>query len=713
MVKSGRWFQLGMNLMLIFTAGITRAQTPVQQSYSIPQARGSHEFVFKSSIRLKSVAVAGTFNNWSMNANQLSADATGKTWRATLRLPLGKHFYKFVLNGSEWLTDPAADKTQTDNMGNAPLVLFPSDYSLPARPHDGITARSALLHPTYVPFFNYDRGQLTLSLRTRTGDLKQVALKIGNRRIPMLPVASDDLYAFYSAQLAWDRRSDLAYVFELIDGTKTFLFGVNGAGYPPKVKPFRIDARQFTPFITPEWIQKTIFYQIFPDRFADGDKTNDPPNVAVWSSMPTGDSRFGGDVQGVRDHLPYLSTLGISSIYFTPIYKSPSSHRYDIIDYKAVDPQFGTNADFAALTRELKAKDIRTVMDFVFNHSDSSFPPFADVCKNGAASIYKDWYFIQSYPVHAQQPPNYQAFGGWWGMPRLNEANPATRDYMLDVVNFWSKEIPLAGVRLDVADQLDGNFLRSLRQRVKTLNPNTWIVGETWGDASTWLMGDQWDAAMNYPFLFSNVDFFAEGKITPTAFTTRLMQLYSSHPPQVSRNMMNSLSTHDTPRFLTRCNGDQNLQRLAAAVQFTWVGAPCIYYGEELGMQGGQDPDNRRGMEWNRVTPDNAMLSYYKRLVKLRRTSRALQSGVPAILMTDDNARTLAYSRTLNNELAIVAINRSDKPQTLAIPMPDNSAVRAAKKTGLTDGLTGKRYSVGAGRVINIMLKPLGAVILL
>jgi len=214
----------------------------------------------------------------------------------------------------------------------------------------------------------------------------------------------------------------------------------------------------------------------------------------------------------------------------------------------------------------------------------------ADVVQKGAASAYKDWYFIKSYPVHAQSPPNYAAYDGYWGMPKLNMANPETGDYMLNMVGFWKKEAPLAGLRFDVADAIDMRFWRKLRPQVKALDPQMWIVGETWGDASPWLTGDQWDAAMNYPFLFASRDFFAEGKASPSEYLNRLMTLYHSHPPQVSRNMMNLLSSHDTPRFLTLCHNNQDLDCLAAAVQFTWAGAPSIYYGEELGMQGGADP---------------------------------------------------------------------------------------------------------------------------
>ena len=673
--------------------------------------------VYEPATKVNSVSIAGTFNDWDRSANPLTADAGGKTWRTTLTLPYGKYLYKFVVNGDTWIQDPAGSRSEDDGNGNINSVLFlaPPDYSQPASPQDGVTARSALLHQTALPYLNYDRGQVTLSLRTRTNDLSQVWLKLAGRRYPMSPVDSDDLYARYVAKIPWDRRRDLVYQFELIDGSKTEEFGANGLSerQPGKVAPFRLSAGEFKPFVTPDWVERSVIYQIFPDRFADGDRTNDPPNVQPWDSKPAGDSWFGGDAAGVSRHLPYLTDLGISAVYFNPVFKSPSSHRYDAEDYKTVDPRFGTNAEFASLTRELKSHGIRTVMDFAFNHTATDFPQFADVVKNGEASPYRDWYFIKSFPIRMQSPPNYQSFSGAWQMPKLNVVNPATRDYLLDVAGYWKKEAPLAGLRFDVADEVDMRLWRSMRSYLKGIDPQTWIVGETWGNASAWLTGDQWDAAMNYPFLFANVEYFANGKTSATEFTRRLMQIYNWYPPQVSRNMMNLLSTHDTTRFLTQCHNDQDLMRLAATVQFTWVGAPSIYYGDEIGMDGDRDPDNRRGMRWDMVTRSNPMLSYYKQLIKLRNSSRILQSGDPQILLADDKSRTFAYSRTLGNEMAIIAVNRSDKPQTVRIHLADNSATRSARKTGMADGLSNLRVSLDTANGFSITLPPRRAAVLL
>jgi glycosidase len=689
--------------------------SPSSSGAKAPDESVQQTFTYAAAADIKSVSVAGTFNNWDRNANPLVRDTTGNTWRTSLRLPFGKHTYKFVLNGETWITDPKAVRSENDGNGNvnSVLLLTPPDYSRPASPRDGVTARSALLHLTAVPHLNYDRGRLTLSLRTRPRDLQQVRLKVGNRRYPMTLLGADDLYARYATQLPWDRKQNLSYEFELVDGPTTQEFGANGLGAPASVRPFLLKAAQFKPFTVPNWVERTVFYQIFPDRFANGSKANDPADVQPWDAKPTWFNRLGGDAQGVRRHVPHLVNLGVSAVYFNPIFKAPSNHRYDAEDFKRIDPQFGTNAEFAALSRELQSKGIRTVLDFVFNHTATTFPQFLDIREKGEASAYKDWYFIKSYPVKVQENPNYVAWFNYPSMPKLNLANPATRDYMLDLVDYWHRTIPLSGMRLDVANEVSSDFWRDLRKRAKKIDPQMWIVGEVWGDGSPWLGGDQWDSVMNYQFLFANRDFFAEGKTKPSEYSERLMRLYNSYVPQVSRNMMNLLSSHDTPRFLTVANNNEDLHRLAATVQFTWVGAPSIYYGEELGMRGGADPDNRRGMEWNLATPANRMLTYYKKLIRVRNASRALQSGDPAMLLANDGAQTLAYSRTLGNDIAIVAVNRSTKPQTLTVPLPRTALAQSARKTGLVDALSGRRIALGTAPTMRLTLAPLRAAVLL
>ena len=680
------------------------AAPPIASAQTAVADTAPHPFVFAAPAGTKSVSVAGTFNNWDKAALPMTKSADGK-WRVSARLPLGKTHYKFVVNGETWITDPGA-KSEDDGGGNtnSVFVLLPTDYANPARVGDGAITRSALKHDTVPPFLNYDRGRLSLSLRVRPGDAQSVAVIVGGKRYALAKESGDELYARYSAQVPWTRKADISYTFALTDGAKTFGYGANGLS--PHPKPFVVKSATFKPFAVPGWVEKTVFYQIFPDRFENGDTTNDPQDVQAWNANPEWFNRFGGDIAGVEKHVGYLDNLGVGAVYFNPVFASPSNHRYDATDYKGIDPQFGTNAEFARLTKELDKRGIKTVMDFVFNHSATNFFAFQDIQNKGEASAYKDWYFVQSYPVRIGANPNYAAWYGFASMPKLNVLNPPTHDYLLSLVNYWTTTVPLAGMRLDVANEVAPQFWRDLRVRAKTINPDLWIVGEVWGDGSPWLKGDQWDSVMNYRFRDACVGFFAEEKTTPTQFANRLVTLEKSYAPQVSRNMMNLLSSHDTPRFLTQCKGNAAMHRLAATLQFTWVGAPSIYYGEEIGMTGGADPENRRGMQWDKAGADNEMLTYYKKLIALRNAHPALQSGDAKILTTSDADGTMAFSRTFGTDAAVVVLNRSRAPRTVVVAVP--AALRNGK---VTDAFTGEPVAVSGG-VATVELAPLTGAVL-
>jgi glycosidase len=251
-------------------------------------------------------------------------------------------------------------------------------------------------------------------------------------------------------------------------------------------------------------------------------------------------------------------------------------------------------------------------------------------------------------------------------MPKLNFANKSVRDYLLAVPNYWAKKANIDGWRLDVPNEVATDFWPQFRAATKKANPQSWIVGEIWGDGGPWLKGDMFDSVMGYQFRSSTQQFIAEGKLTPTEYLGQLTATYASYAPQVARNLMNLLSSHDTERFITLCGNDPAKHRLAAFLQFTWVGTPSVYYGEELGMTGGKDPENRKPMEWNRVD-GNEMLSFYRSLIAARNNLQALQSGIPVVLDTNDKSETLAFARVTENQCVIAAANRSDKPQTISL----------------------------------------------
>jgi len=666
-----------------------------------------HTFTWVADRPVKSVTLAGSFNNWDKRATSMRVGADGKTWTVTLRLNPGKHSYKFVADDETWMVDPNG-KSEADGTGNtnSVLLIVPSDYAAPASPNDGVIATSALRHLTEIPDFNYDRGRLTLSLRARPNDLAQASVVVNGKRYAMQNAGGDDLYQRYVAHVPWNRRSDVAYTFELRDGAKTTTFGPEGlAG-----GTFRVSAKTFRPFEVPGWVERGVLYHIFPDRFENGSKANDPAGVQPWNTPPTYFNRYGGDIAGVRQRMGHLKALGVDTVYFNPIFKAPSNHRYDATDFLQVAPDFGTNEEFARLTRELKSNGIRTILDGVYNHTAVDFFAFADVVKNGAASKYVNWYTFRGFPVKIQENPNYEAWFNFPSMPKLNLGNPETRKYMLDIPRFWAKNAEIAGWRLDVANEVRMDFWQDFRKVVKGIDKNNWIVGEVWGDGSPWLKGDQWDSVMNYRFRGAVLGFVSkDGSGKPSEFMNSLMGVYASYAPQVSRNMMNLLGSHDTPRILTLCGGDRDLAKLAALIQFTWVGAPSIYYGDELGMEGDKDPDNRRGMRWDLANPQNDFLNLYRTLIKVRRSTPVLQSGDPLPLLADDAQGTAAYARVLNRDVALVALNRSAEPRTVRLDLRK----LPVRPRALRDALGGQTVRPQSDGTILISLAPKSGAVLI
>jgi glycosidase len=656
------------------------------------QGRIPHTFIYRTTESGHHVNLAGDFNSWSKTATPMSADSAGRTFRITVPLAFGKHAYKFVVDGETWILDPANPKTIADNDGNknSLLVVLPPDFDQPARKGDGVIAVSALRHDPQGSGVTYDPefSSLALHLQTRANDVADAAILVGQKRIPMKELAADDLFATYGGSLKWEKKADLDYVFELKDGGKPIYFGPKGVSPSPEGNRFHLEAKSFKVLRVPDWVEHTVIYQIFPDRFANGDPSNDGPNVQPWGGQPTFSNRFGGDVAGVRQHIDYLKSLGIGCIYFNPIFKSPANHGYETTDYLQVDPRFGTNQELADAVSDLKKNGIRTVLDGVFNHTSREFFAFKDVVDKGAASKYTDWYFFHGFPVRLQGPPNYEGWFGFGALPKLNNKNPEVRKYLLNVPDFWAKQMPLAGWRLDVPNEVPDDFWPLFRARVKAANPDAWIVGEIWGDASHWLQGDMFDSTMNYRFRASVLDFLApSGSGKPSELWNSLMATYNLYAPQVNRNLMNLVDSHDTERLLTEVGHDRKLADLAAILQFTWIGTPCIYYGDELGLDGGKDPDNRRCMPWELVKESNPTLALYRALIKLRKSCPALQLAKPEPLVASDASGLFAFTRTLpGRSAAIIVINRSSQTRALNLE-------RALKGRNWRDGLTGHSLS--------------------
>ncbi|MGD0002825.1 MAG: glycoside hydrolase family 13 protein [Anaerolineaceae bacterium] len=401
------------------------------------------------------------------------------------------------------------------------------------------------------------------------------------------------------------------------------------------------------------WIQDAIFYQIFPDRFANGDPTNDPAGTKPWGSPPTRNNFCGGDLQGILDHLDHLENLGITALYLTPIFKARSNHKYDTCDYLSVDPAFGSNELLRQLVDACHTRGMRVILDAVFNHSGDGFWAFEDLCQHGSASAYADWFFPGGFPIQ-QDPPNYQTCGGVGFLPKLNTANPALRNYLLHVSRYWLEEAHTDGWRLDVPWKVPLEFWREFRQIVKTTKPEAYIVGEIWRDPAPWLAGDTCDGIMNYPLRDAILDYCVRDTMDAEDFdyvTGCLRQVYGSASPF----QMNLLGSHDTPRLLTICGG--NIQRavLAITAQFTEVGVPMVYYGDEVGLEGENDPGCRGCMLWEPQTWNQTLLDVYHTLIRARRDHPALRSDSFESLKVFNGI--YAYRRAFGEDQVVVVLN--------------------------------------------------------
>jgi cyclomaltodextrinase len=427
--------------------------------------------------------------------------------------------------------------------------------------------------------------------------------------------------------------------------------------------------------VTPEWVKDAIFYEIFPDRFAASERVEKPHNLEPWDSPPTPYGFKGGDLLGVVERLDYLSDLGVSAIYLTPIFQSTANHRYHTHDYYQVDPILGGNAAFKNLLDAAHARGIRIVLDGVFNHASRGLYQFNHALENGSASPYLDWFIFKNFPMHAYDdygPTGYQA---WWGLkalPKFNHQNPQVREFIMRVAEHWTEQ-GIDGWRLDVPGEIDDDeFWREFRRRVKRINPEAYIVGEIWQQATRWLAGDQFDGVMNYQFTRACLSFFvgADEQVRQLthghsygdvanwdarAFAGRLEQVLAWYPPEIIYAQLNLLDSHDTARFLTIAKKDVTAFKLAILTMMTYPGAPMIYYGDEIGMLGGKDPDCRRAMIWDEARWDAALRATIKDYIALRRKYHALRRGKYVNLYAD--GRVQLFARQGDGETVIVALN--------------------------------------------------------
>ncbi len=580
------------------------------------------------------------------------------------------------------------------------------------------------------------RATLVIERRQMTGNQEQLAYE-PLARIPMVPHARG-LGIGFTASYRFAATGIYGYWFELetaqgryaLQNNKDGIYWTREKGSmgvaaverlpanPSRIRRYRQTI--YAPdFQVPAWARDIVYYYVFPERFRNGDKSNDPrpgggrpqdryqdrdvERHAKWNEKPfkpagpgeKGDGSdalynndfFGGDLAGIIEKLDYIQSLGANAIYLTPVFRAPSNHKYDAADYKQIDPAFGTNDDFVRLCAEAAKRGIRVIPDTSLNHVGADSPYFNrfgnfpaggafDNGKPNPTSPYYGWFKFK--PEETDPNKQYQGWVGVSDLPEIDKNNPSFRAYAYrdadSVTNLWLDR-GAAGWRMDVAPWVPDDFWREWRQAVKAKRADALTVAETWFDSSKYFLGDMFDSTMNYIFRNAVLDYAAGKPGGQMAANLELMR--EAYPPQAFSALMNLLSTHDQPRALHHFGEDRDpamaKQRLRLAVffQMTYPGSPTIYYGDEVGLGGGDDPYNRAPYPWadEGGQPDEALLADFKRLTRMRHDLPVLRHGrLSAPLHVDEHVVVLA--RQDGKTWAVTATNNSDKPRTVSVSLP-------------------------------------------
>ncbi len=552
-----------------------------------------------------------------------------------------------------------------------------------------------------------DDDRLHILLQTAKNDLQSVKLMIGDpfewnfvngkyvwsgasqTKEEMRVKYSTELFDYYFVET---HRPTLRskYCFILNDGANEYFFGCRDLMKLDENNINTITANLFGyfnfPYInksdminSPSWIQNTIWYQIFPDRFSrDNDKGITLVNTLSESGSPY-DYFYGGTLRGIINKIPYLLDLGINGIYLTPIFKSSSSHKYDTSDYYEIDPAFGTKEDLKKLVDECHKNNIKIMLDAVFNHCGFDHPYFQDVIKNKRSSKYWNCFYIEDenfinfelddmgYPIfrHMNIKPKYKTFAFTPMMPKWNVDNPVTEKYLLDVATYWTKEFAIDGWRLDVSDEVSHTFWRKFRQRVKSINDDIYIVGESWDNASSWLGGDQFDGVMNYDLAFPVWKYFGTEDNTMNIghieFTNKINKHLVSYQENVLVNMYNLVGSHDTTRMLVKCGGNKKILMLSYVFLFSFCGSPSIYYGDEIGL-GVLEPENyREPMAWDE-NQDSNLVEFFKKLIQIRKSNFDLRTVNLKWIQIEDDLISFLKNNTL------IILNKSIQNRVVSLP---------------------------------------------
>jgi glycosidase len=620
----------------------------------LPPADSGYAFTYTrpaGAPALNSISVRGSFNEWGELRMTQQPDGT---WRARTPLPNGTHQYKYYINESwpqdmcydetwgdpaqEFWIDPAADGCEDDgHSGQNAVVLI------------GGTAGTGFVHiegqPQYVSAAG---GRLSLRFRAQSGRVLEAAVVAGGTTYPM------HLQLGYSGQELW--RAGIP------EGAASYRFRVTTSAGVEEFGPYDVPGALFRAV---PWVGDAVGYQVFAERFWNGAGGNDafttpgdawhylhpdfrgspPVFTADWSG-PILDNHccgqyFGGDLQGVTEKLPHLESLGVTMVYFNPLFSAGSAHGYDTFDYLEVAPKFGGESALRTLVDAAHGRGMRVIWDFVPNHVGVGHYAFQDAVANGTGSAYWNWFYfkVPSAQIQVGNPAHYD---GWWGvgsLPELNTGNAAVMTHLLDVTRHWT-DFGFDGIRVDVPESIrnPAQFFPAFRQAAKAADPDVYLVGEVWTRSAGWLQGDRFDALMNYALGQDVIRAVVVGAITPAAAARDMTLLYAEYPEAATAMLFNLISSHDTSRLLTLLGGGSmgntpsaialSRQRLASAMLYALPGVPVTFQGDEcafLGSQGNHD-EHRYPVQWPACNA--AMLAHYQQLGTLKETAEALGSPV-------------------------------------------------------------------------------------
>lgn len=440
---------------------------------------------------------------------------------------------------------------------------------------------------------------------------------------PMKRSFHDRLFAYYTVSLVLEDVR-FVYIFKISENGKTYYFSEDGLTEKFDYQLsfyncFQLAYINGVDVLKPvEWMETATFYQIFVERFHMGNTDKDTSYINLkWGQKPNPKSFAGGDIEGIVQKLDYLKDLGINAVYLTPIFQSVSNHKYDIGDYYTIDEHFGDKEVFRRLVDGAHKRGMKIVLDAVFNHCSENLAQFQDVLKKGVKSDYFNWFIIHGDKID-RKGVNYECFASCAYMPKFNTSNPEVQKYLIDIATYWIKEFDIDGWRLDVSDEVSHDFWRKFRKAVKAVKEDCVLIGENWHDANQYLQGDQYDGIMNYAFTKACLDFYCFGRFSPKQFADKLNELLMRNTDAVNIMMLNLLDSHDTYRFVTQAKSEDKLMS-ALAVLYLYVGAPCIYYGTEIALQGNFDPDSRRTFEWKKAEEDTDLKGLIKTLTCLKR----------------------------------------------------------------------------------------------